>query len=59
MWLLVGVSESIGIALWGIRGFKSCHQDRNAATVVAIELLLKGFAGARNQLHLEFTSTAA
>jgi hypothetical protein len=34
-----------------IRGFKSCRQDRRTATVVAIELLLKGFAGARNQLY--------
>jgi hypothetical protein len=31
------------------RGFKSCPQDRGAPTVVAIEVLLKGFAGARNQ----------
>jgi hypothetical protein len=28
------------------RGFKSCPADRSAATVVVIELLLKGFAGA-------------
>jgi hypothetical protein len=37
-----------------ICGFKSCPQDRGAATVVAIEILLKGFAGARNHLNLEF-----
>jgi hypothetical protein len=28
-----------------ICGFKSCAQDRTAATIVGIELLLKGFAG--------------
>ena len=28
------------------RGFKSCPHDRSAANVVAIELVLKGFAGA-------------
>jgi hypothetical protein len=27
-------------------GFKSCRHDRHAATVVAIDLVLKGFAGA-------------
>src|SRR5260370_41760476 len=27
------------------RGFKACPQDRGAPTVVAIEVLLKGFAG--------------
>jgi hypothetical protein len=40
-------------------GFKSCPQDRSAATVVAIELLAKGFAGARNTLHLEFPWSVA
>jgi hypothetical protein len=33
-------------AIQANRGFKSCPQDRSAATVAAIELLLKGFAGA-------------
>jgi hypothetical protein len=41
------------------RGFKSCPADRSAAIVVVIELLLKGFAGARNPLNLEFAWTAA
>jgi hypothetical protein len=41
------------------RGFKSCPHDRSAATVVAIELELKGFAGARNHLNLEFWWSAA
>ena len=31
------------------RGFKSCLADHGAGTVVAIELLSKGFAGACNQ----------
>jgi len=39
-------------------GFKSCTQDSSAAIVAAIQLLLKGFAGARSQLYLEFTRTA-
>jgi hypothetical protein len=30
----------------GACGFKSCPQDRSAATIASIELLLKGFAGA-------------
>jgi hypothetical protein len=30
----------------GACGFKSCPQDRSAATVASIELSLKGFAGA-------------
>ena len=29
----------------------SCLQERRAATVVAIELLLKGYAGARNRQY--------
>ena len=41
------------------RGFKSCPQDRDAATVVGIELLLKGFAGARNQHYLQLWRPAA
>ena len=41
------------------RGFKSCPADRSAATGVVIELLLKGFAGARNQQYLESCWTAA
>src|SRR5437016_6783 len=40
-------------------GFKSCPQDRGAATVVAIGLLLKGFAGARNQHYLQLWRPAA
>jgi hypothetical protein len=30
----------------GSSGFKSCPHDHDAATIVAIELLLKGIAGA-------------
>lgn len=45
--------EPMLIADSGQRGFKSCPEDRGAATVAVIELLLKGFAGARNTLHLE------
>jgi hypothetical protein len=41
------------------RGFKSCPEDRAAATVVVIELLLKGFAGARNQHYLQLWRPAA
>jgi hypothetical protein len=37
------LTEAFGAAE---RGFKSCSLDRCSATVVAIELLLKGFAGA-------------
>ena len=36
-----------------IRGFKSRPPARNAATVAVIELLLKGFAGARNRHYLQ------
>jgi hypothetical protein len=43
----------------GQRGFKSCPEDRSAATVVVIELLLKGFAGARNQHYLQLWRPAA
>jgi hypothetical protein len=42
-----------------IGGFKSCPPDRSAATVAEIEVLLKGFAGARNHLDLEFACAAA
>jgi hypothetical protein len=35
-------------------GFKSCPHNSGAASVEMIELLLKGFAGARNTLYLEF-----
>jgi hypothetical protein len=41
------------------RGFKSCPQERSAATVVMIGVLLKGFAGARNMLYLEFPWSVA
>jgi hypothetical protein len=42
-----------------IRGFKSRQPDRSAATVAVIELLLKGFAGARNHHYLQLWRLAA
>jgi len=33
-------------------GFKSCLEDRDAATVVVTELRFKDFAGDRNQHYL-------
>ena len=33
--------------------------DHDAATIVAIELLLKGFAGARNRRYLQLWTVAA
>jgi hypothetical protein len=43
----------------GQRGFKSCPEYRSAATIAAIELVLKGFAGARNQHYLQLWRPAA
>jgi hypothetical protein len=40
-------------AIQGQRGFKSCPEDRSPATVVVIELLPNGFAGARNHHYLQ------
>jgi hypothetical protein len=40
-------------------GFKSCPEDRRAATVVTIDLLLEGIAGARNRRYLRLWSVAA
>jgi hypothetical protein len=40
-------------------GFKSGPRDRSAVTVVAIDLLLEGIAGARNQHYLQLWRPAA
>jgi hypothetical protein len=40
-------------AIQGQRGFKSCPEDRSPATVVVIELLPNGSAGARNHHYLQ------
>ena len=50
--MLIGAIQRSG-------GFKSRPEDRAAATVVVIELLLKGFAGARNQHYLQLWRPAA
>jgi hypothetical protein len=61
VWSGVVALQTVISRQYGLRNcrFKSCPHDHGRATIAAIELLLKGFAGARNQLYLEFTWTAA